>query len=157
MAKYKIVNGGVFDTERCVFIPPDSTNQDWVDYQTWLAVPNTPDDDGTKLNELKAEKLDDINNKCNEICSGQITHDAVTYDSTPDRIFAEQLIREVSLSAQDASATPWPVDVFVKAGKLYRLSFANKATLQASVNAAGDEAALDAIDVTAGWPTIPYS
>lgn len=44
MAKYSITtNGGVFDTELEIFIPPDTNNSDWNKYITWLGLGNVPD------------------------------------------------------------------------------------------------------------------
>ncbi len=36
MAKYKLTDNGVLDTERGAHIPNDSANADWSDYQVWL-------------------------------------------------------------------------------------------------------------------------
>jgi hypothetical protein len=43
MAKYKLIENGVFDTETGANIPDDAGNRHWVEYQEWLAEPNTPD------------------------------------------------------------------------------------------------------------------
>ncbi len=43
MAKYKLTEYGVLDTETGANIPDADDNRHWVEYQEWLAVPNTPD------------------------------------------------------------------------------------------------------------------
>lgn len=44
MAQYRsLENGGVYDTINDITIPPDTANQDWQDYLTWLGEGNTPD------------------------------------------------------------------------------------------------------------------
>lgn len=43
MAKYKLSDNGVFDTEREAWIPEDIGNYDWVVYQDWVDAGNTAD------------------------------------------------------------------------------------------------------------------
>lgn len=43
MADYRLVTGGVRRASDGAFIPDVAGNRDWIAYQTWLAVPNTPD------------------------------------------------------------------------------------------------------------------
>ena len=43
------------------------------------------------------------------------------------------------------------------AGLLYQESYDHYQTLRISIKAAVDQAALDAIDITIGWPTVPYT
>ena len=44
MAKYKMVNGGVYDSELDLHIPENAGNRHWQEYQVWLDDPaNTPD------------------------------------------------------------------------------------------------------------------
>ena len=44
MAKYKIANGGVYDSELDLHIPESVGNRHWQEYQAWLTDPaNTPD------------------------------------------------------------------------------------------------------------------
>lgn len=43
MAKYKLTESGVLDTETGANIPNAEGNRHWQEYQEWLAEPNTPD------------------------------------------------------------------------------------------------------------------
>ena len=43
MAKYKLTDNGVYDTEVGVDIPNDPKNRHWQEYQEWLGGPNVPD------------------------------------------------------------------------------------------------------------------
>ena len=43
MAKYKLVDNGVLDTETGAYIPNAEGNRHWQEYQEWLAAGNTPD------------------------------------------------------------------------------------------------------------------
>ena len=43
MAKYQLLDTGVYDTERGASIPEDMGNHDWVVYQQWLTDGGVPD------------------------------------------------------------------------------------------------------------------
>jgi hypothetical protein len=43
MAKYKLTESGVLDTETGAHIPNNEGNRHWREYQEWLAEGNTPD------------------------------------------------------------------------------------------------------------------
>lgn len=43
MAKYQLLETGVYDTERGASIPNSLENKDWVDYQQWLTDGGVPD------------------------------------------------------------------------------------------------------------------
>jgi len=43
MAKYKLTEDGVLDTETSANIPDSTGNRHWVEYQEWLGEGNTPD------------------------------------------------------------------------------------------------------------------
>jgi hypothetical protein len=43
MAKYKLTDDGVYDSERHLFIPSVEDNRHWTEYQEWLGQGNTPD------------------------------------------------------------------------------------------------------------------
>ncbi len=57
-AAYQLAAGGfVQRASDGAWIPPDTGNRDWQDYQIWLAVPNTPDPlPGPSANDLYAAK-----------------------------------------------------------------------------------------------------
>ena len=46
-AAYQLATGGVIREADHAFIPDDPNNRDWVAYQKWLAVPNSPDPSAT--------------------------------------------------------------------------------------------------------------
>lgn len=48
MEKYKLLNIGVFDNERNLYIPNDPGNADWREYQEWLSAGNVPDPEYTQ-------------------------------------------------------------------------------------------------------------
>lgn len=43
MARFRLVRGGVIDTENARFVPDAPGNRHWREYQEWLAEGNTPD------------------------------------------------------------------------------------------------------------------
>lgn len=56
MAKYKLQQSGVKDTETNAVIPCDPANRHWQEYQDWLAEGNTPDPEYTQ-EELDAQAV----------------------------------------------------------------------------------------------------
>lgn len=59
MAKYKLTENGVFDTERKLSIPNAPGNRHWREYQEWLAEGNTPDP-MYSLDELRELKVQEV-------------------------------------------------------------------------------------------------
>ena len=47
--------------------------------------------------------------------------------------------------------------IFDLGGRLYEASYGNYSTHRAAINDATDQTALDAVDITEGWPTVPYT
>jgi hypothetical protein len=61
MAKYKLLkHGGVKDTETGAFIPEDTGNRHWIEYQEWLSIEGNVADEAQTLEEVKAEKILEI-------------------------------------------------------------------------------------------------
>lgn len=157
MAIYKLVEGGIFDTQTNEFIPEDTNNIDYINYQIWVAEGNTPDDDGTKLSSLKCKKKCILHEKACEICHGGVLDGGIIYDTDSEIIFRESLIRENIRGRLDMEGTSWPIGAFSKSAILYRLLKANYDSIYSAIDAASTEQELDSIDVNAGWPSVPYS
>lgn len=81
MAKYKLTNTGVQNTETGAFIPAAAGNRDWGEYQQWLSEGNTPDPQYTP-SQLKANKKQEINQERDRrINGGQITFGGNEFDT----------------------------------------------------------------------------
>jgi hypothetical protein len=59
MAKYKLQDNGVLDTETGASIPEASGNRHWQEYQEWVAQGNVADPKET-LNEVKTRRMAEI-------------------------------------------------------------------------------------------------
>jgi hypothetical protein len=59
MAKYKLQQNSVIDLETGMFIPNDTANRHWREYQEWLKEGNSPEPEFT-LDELKQKKKSEI-------------------------------------------------------------------------------------------------
>lgn len=57
MAKYRLLDYGVFDTDTNKSIPEDTNNVDWQEYQQWITDGNTPDPIATPIPPTPAESL----------------------------------------------------------------------------------------------------
>ena len=57
MAKYRLRESGVIDTETGANIPDDEENRDWREYQRWLTEGNAPDPIPTPPAKTDAELL----------------------------------------------------------------------------------------------------
>lgn len=57
MAKYRLQENGVYDTETKEGIPDNPSNYQWVEYQKWLNEGNTPDPEFTQA-ELDQKAID---------------------------------------------------------------------------------------------------
>ena len=90
MAKYQVIGAGspyngVKDTETGAFIPNATGNRHWREYLVWVDEGNTPDPDPAYLppsnEELKAQKLTDINSWREVALNSTIIYDGNVYDS----------------------------------------------------------------------------
>ena len=84
MAKYKLTESGVQDTETGAFIPNAPGNRHWTEYQEWLLEPGNVPDPMYSGAELKAQKKAWITAKREEVINGGITFEGHTYQ-TDDR------------------------------------------------------------------------
>ena len=59
MARYKLLQDGVYDTERKWTVPNDPDNKHWQEYLVWVAIGNTPDpaDPPSKFEPSKSDIL----------------------------------------------------------------------------------------------------
>lgn len=81
MAKYKLIENGVQDTETGAFIPNAPGNRHWAEYQEWLLEPgNTPDPMYSGA-ELKAQKRAWVAQKREEVINSGITFEGHTYQT----------------------------------------------------------------------------
>ncbi len=160
MAKYKLQQSGVLDTETNAFIPNDPANRHWQEYQVWLAVPNVPDPEFT-LQELKDKKKVEINGwREDALAALTVDHGGNTYDA--DKLARENLTSTLT-AIQAGVAVPNPLDwrdatdvtrslAHTDLNTICGLMFAAVDTaynhswdLKADVDAAADESAVNAI------------
>ena len=59
MAKYKLQDNGVLDTETGASIPEAAGNRHWAEYLEWVAAGNTADAKET-LNEVKTRRMAEV-------------------------------------------------------------------------------------------------
>lgn len=115
MAKYKLTESGVLDTERMCFIPNDNANYDWLAYQQWLSdsTANIPDPEFTEQ-ELEDKAWENLRNERNRLLfrtdfmvlsdvfssySGQEQTDITTY---------RQALRDLPGNTSDPANPTWP-------------------------------------------------
>lgn len=160
MAKYKLQQNGVLDTETGAHIPDDSANRHWQEYQVWLAVPNVPDPEFT-LQEMKDRKKDEINGwRDSALTALTVDHGGNTFDA--DKLARENLTSTLT-AIQAGVAVPDPLDwrdatdvtrslahtdltticglMFSAVDTAYNHSW----TLKGDVDAAADESAVNAV------------
>jgi len=107
MAKYKLQQNGVLDTETGANIPDDPANRHWAEYQEWLAVPNDPDPEFT-LQEMKDNKKVEINQwREDALTALTVDHGGNTYDA--DKLARENLTSTLT-AIQAGVAVPDPLD-----------------------------------------------
>lgn len=66
----------------------------------------------------------------------------------------------VWISADNIDVTVTDIEltaIFDLAGRLYEAVYANYTTHREAINAAPNQTALDAVNITSGWPAVPYT
>lgn len=143
MAKYKIQDSGVLDTEAGAFIPNAPGNRHWQEYQEWIAQGNIPDPLETLL-EAQTRRIVEV-----KAAAG--IHIVTAYPEWKQRnMIARQaelqdiVINGGTLSAteQDEMTTMQNIWNWVKTVR------SESDTFEASINSASDVATVDAIVFT---------
>ena len=67
MALYELTKDGVFNTVTGAFIPNDTGNRDWREYQEWLAKGNTPDPIRASAGQTIDDEYDGLSDWIKEI------------------------------------------------------------------------------------------
>ena len=99
---YKLVSNGVIRLEDRAFIfGPDMSNPDWVAYQDWCALGNTPLPEYS-LEQLKSIKIDSINQECESSITGGFASSALGAPHIYDSSIEDQLNLIGSLLASQA-------------------------------------------------------
>lgn len=165
MADYKLTTGGVLRASDKAFIPNDPKNKDWLAYQDWLAVPNTPDPaDVASLSPYKAAKVKAVNLEAEsrrQTLSPYTLGDLLRYreaaaavaDGTPTgaeypMLEAERVALSVTLATR---ATAVAAEELAVRTAIAAVDGARVAGI-AAINAAGSLAAVDAAVAAIAWP-----
>lgn len=166
MSIYKITANGVFKKDNQKHIPNHTSNSDWNDYLAWVSRGNVADTD--TLDERKASSYSEAVNKANIFRDGGIIMDGVTFSSDSKRL------TEYCSRAQGVRlGFPWPtakisdssnviaslnldgIELIMNfASELHDLIDENLETLRNSIYSSDSP---EEIDITTGWPTVPYA
>lgn len=168
MARYKLQENGVLDTESGAHIPDDAGNRHWQEYQDWLAgtgefVGNgaqTPDPQYT-LQEMKDNKKQEINLwRDGALSALTVDHGGNTFDA--DKASRDNLT-SVQAAIQAGVAVPNPMDwrdasdvtrslshtdLNTLSGLMFaavNVAYSHSWDLKADADAAASEAAVNAI------------
>ena len=120
----------------------------------------------------KADKIKEVKGLRDERASGGVSYNTFTFQTDPASVNSI----DASLAVKErGNATFFPLDwtlddnsvqsvtdadfvsVFDLCGRLAQAAYNNYQTHRAAILAATDEAAVDAIDITTGWPVVPYT
>ena len=130
------------------------------DYVAWI------------LGKEKTKKLASLTAQQEAIINGGVVYNTNTFQS--DSASHGLMSRAISMSER-GNATFFPINwtdmnnnivsvtqveltaIFDLTGRLCQGACDQYETLRISINAAIDQTALDAIDITTGWPTVPYT
>lgn len=80
MAKYKLTENGVFDTENNLSIPNAPDNRHWREYQEWAAAGNVPDPIET-VGEAKARRKTQLNEEREAALVSGVAYNGYTFDT----------------------------------------------------------------------------
>ena len=121
-----------------------------------------------KLKQLKGKRTETIGG-CVEYTISSTAHkfqvDAVSYSLISNALSIKErgnitYFPIVWIDADNIDVTITDTEfaaIFDRAGGLYEASYANYSTHRTAINDATDQTALDAVDITSGWPTTPYT
>ena len=59
MARYRIINNIIYDTENDIYIPKNESNANYIEYKKWISKGNKPDI-GLREDEQKKELINEI-------------------------------------------------------------------------------------------------
>ncbi len=123
---------------------------------------------GDKIKELKGKRGETIDG-CVEYTISSTAHKFQVEPESFNLINGHIAVKERGnatffplewIDADNVSVTITDVEltaIFDLAGRLYEASYGNYQTHRVAIDAAVDQAALDAVDITTGWPTVPYT
>ncbi len=109
MAKYKLMESGVLDTETFANIPDSMGNRHWVEYQKWLGKGNTPDpadiiDPWIQLRGLRDSRL--LQSDWTQLVDAQLSAQQIIDWKT-----YRQILRDIPQTfAADPNAIVWPLE-----------------------------------------------
>lgn len=160
---YKLVEGGVIKLPESTFVPENAAFL-WREYEAWLDVPNTPDPEFT-LAELKERKIDATNAEfLEQVQKNKLSGGTTYFGSFEHAEMYQKLIDEDGALTTKPTKIYLPDRTITTATKAQLQTFEEEWTIRVNesydnfeslvnqINAAPDEATLDAIDITAGWP-----
>lgn len=113
MAKYKLTENGVKDTETNMFIPNSGGNRHWQEYLAWAAEGNTADDEFTS-EEITSIAWDSLRNERNILL--KTTDFMMTVDFYNNMTVQEQsdvtsyrtALRDLPANVSDPTNFTWP-------------------------------------------------
>lgn len=159
MAKYKLIQNGVQDTETGAFIPNAPGNVHWEMYQEWLGEGNTPDPE-TSLQEAKDAKKIEINEWRDAALIQPVTYNSNSFDADDrSRNNVNSVLTSIQAGVTVADPVNWRtadnITVQLTHTQLAELggvmlsqvqsAYDHSWNLKAQVDAAVDQAAIDAI------------
>ncbi len=167
MALYKEATDGVIKTDTDTYIAENSGYM-WDNYLTWLKAGNTPDPQYT-LDDVKTIKIRDIKLKKNTLIYGGVVSGGKDYSSDNDfpqilniisALEATELTAPVRWTTMEEEAVNLSLldfqNISYNIAKLYNLCLVTSSDFCTEVNACTTIAQVDAIDITIGWPVVPY-
>ncbi len=128
------------------------------------------------LANKKVDKIKELKGKRDETIGGCVEYTISSTDYKFDADIKSYGLMNNAIAVKDrGNATFFPIEwidadnisvtvtdveltaIFDLSGRLYEACYDNYQTHRVAINAAVDQAALDAIDITTGWPTVPYT
>lgn len=110
MAKYKLTENGVYDTETGANIPEDDRNRDWMEYQEWLAEPNTPDPADVVSGTWDTEGRGVRDSKLTSCDWTQLPDSPLTEPKRTEWATYRQELRDLPATYPDYSTVVWPTE-----------------------------------------------
>jgi hypothetical protein len=114
MAKYKLLDSGVYDNENGLCIPEDENNRHWQQYLSWVAADNTADAQYTvqELEDKQWEELrwhrDTLLNQTDFMMTYDFYNDILTTEEQTQVKNYRQSLRDLPDNTSDPNNVTWP-------------------------------------------------
>lgn len=108
MAKYKLQENGVLDTETGGNIPDSMDNRHWVEYQEWLTDDNTPDPADVYVADWDNEGRQERDAKLSTCDWTQLADSPLASAKKTEWATYRQSLRDLPATYTDYSTVVWP-------------------------------------------------